>query len=257
MAIWFQRWLNSLMDALFPDQCLGCGTPFQRGRGKKAQAVDLTAALAPYFCPRCRCQWTIVTSPLCRCCGIVFKSRDGEDHLCGNCLAQPWAFTRARAVGIYDESLKGAIQALKFNAMVQLAVPLGRVLYRTFREYWSAGDIDLIAPVPLHQRRFQRRGFNQAYLLISGWREVGNALIVRDLLVRHRETMPQTGLDRRQRRANIRHAFSMRRPGQSAGRRVLLVDDVLTTGATADACAQALLQDGASRVDVLTLARAL
>ena len=80
---------------------------------------------------------------------------------------------------------------------------------------------------------------------------------MRDLLVRHRETMPQTGLDRRRRRANIRNAFSIRRPGESAGKRVLLVDDVLTTGATADACARTLLRDGASRVDVLTLARAL
>lgn len=257
MAIGFQRWLTSLADALFTGKCLGCGLIFHRGAVKRADPVSFTTALALYFCPHCRRQWTAVASPLCRRCGIVFNSRQGENHLCGRCITQPGAFFQARAAGIYDQSLRSAIQALKFNAMVQLAVPLGRLLYHTFREYWAPGDIDLIAPVPLHHRRFRRRGFNQAYLLITGWRPTDDAQIVPDLLVRHRATRPQAGLDRRQRRLNISKAFSIRRPGQSAGRRVLLVDDVLTTGATADACARALLQDGARRVDVLTLARAL
>jgi ComF family protein len=160
-------------------------------------------------------------------------------------------------VGIYDQSLRRAIHALKFDAMVSLAPPLGHQLVRAFRAHWPDGDIDLIAPVPLHRRRLRQRGFNQAFLLIAGWPVSGAVPIVRDLLVRLRATRPQTGLDRRQRRVNIKNAVAVRRPGQSTGRRVLLVDDVLTTGATADACARMLLRDGASRVDVLTLARAL
>jgi ComF family protein len=257
MAIRFQRWLTSLAEALFPGKCVGCGHLFHQSMAGWSDAADFTAALAPYFCPHCRRQWTALASPLCRRCGMVFKSREGEDHLCGRCLDRPGAFAKARAAGVYDQSLRCAIQALKFNSMVQLADPLGRQLFNTFRQYWSIGDIDLIAPVPLHQQRFRRRGFNQAYLLIAGWRLSGETVIVRDLLVRHRATTPQAGLDRRQRRSNIKNAFAVRHPGQSTGRRVLLVDDVLTTGATADACARALLRDGAARVDVLTLARAL
>jgi ComF family protein len=257
MPIPIQPWLASLANALFPGKCLGCGRLFGQETVKQDDVTDFGAVLAPYFCPPCRRQWTPVTSPLCRRCGIPFGSREGEDHHCGRCLEQPGAFTMARAVGIYDQSLRSAIQALKFNAMMQLAAPLGRLLYVTFRQYWAADDVDLIAPVPLHRRRFRRRGFNQAYLLIAGWRPADGTTIVRDLLVRDRATTPQTGLDRRQRRANIKKAFSVRRPGQSTGRRVLLVDDVLTTGATADECARALLRDGARRVDVLTLARAL
>lgn len=257
MVIRFQRWLASLANALFPGKCLGCGQLFKQSIAGWMNAVDFTAALAPHFCPHCRRQWTAVVSPLCRRCGMVFKSREGEDHLCGRCLDRPGAFTKARAAGIYDQSLRIAIQALKFKAMVQLAAPLGRQLYGTFRQHWPTGDIDLIAPVPLHRKRFRHRGFNQAYLLIAGWRLGADTVIVRDLLVRQRATTPQTGLDRRQRRSNIRNAFAMRRPGQSAGQRVLLVDDVMTTGATAEACARALLRDGAARVDVLTLARAL
>jgi ComF family protein len=188
---------------------------------------------------------------------MVFKSREGGDHLCGRCLDRPDAFRRARATGIYEKNLRSAIHALKFKGKVNLAVPLGALLYDTFRHYWNAGDIDVVAPVPLHRNRFRRRGFNQAYLLVRRWRLPGETIVVRDLLLRTRATAPQTGLDRRQRRINIKNAFSVNRPDQSVGKRVLLVDDVLTTGATVNACAKALIRDGARRVDVLTLARAL
>jgi len=194
---------------------------------------------------------------LCSRCGLVFKSRQGEDHLCGRCLDRPGAFSRARAAGIYDQSLRMAIHALKFKGWVGLAGPLGGLLLDTFRRYWASGDIDVVAPVPLHRRRFHRRGFNQAHLLVRRWRLPGETVVVRDLLVRTRATAPQTGLDRRQRRTNLENAFSVSRPGQITGKRVLLVDDVLTTGATVNACATALIRDGAGRVDVLTLARAL
>ena len=187
---------------------------------------------------------------------MVFKSRVGRDHRCGRCLDWPGVFNRARATGIYDGSLKIAIHAIKFKGKTSLAAPLGGLLFDTYRQYWRAGDIDIIAPVPLHRRRFRQRGFNQAYLLARQWALPAETVMVRDLLSRNRATAPQTGLDRRQRRINIKNAFSLTRPGQSVGKRVLLVDDVLTTGATADACAAVLIQDGAERVDVLTLARA-
>jgi ComF family protein len=186
-----------------------------------------------------------VASPLCSRCGLVFKSREGEDHLCGRCLDRPGAFTRARAAGIYDNALKVAIHALKFKNQVNLAIPLGALLFETFRHYWTAGDIDVVAPVPLHRHRFRQRGFNQAYLLVRRWALPAETVVIRDLLVRTRATAPQTGLDRQQRRINIKNAFSVNRRGQSAGKRVLLVDDVLTTGATAEACADALIRDGA------------
>ena len=254
-----KRLLHGMGDALFPAKCLGCGRPFSHNTATPPTAypAGFSAAMAPYFCLRCRDRWTAVASPLCSRCGLVFKSREGEDHLCGRCLDRPGAFTRARAAGIYDNTLKTAIHALKFKGKVSLAGPLGRLLLDTFRYYWTDGDIDVVAPVPLHRHRFRQRGFNQAYLLVRGWALPEETVVIRDLLVRTRATDAQTGLDRQQRRSNIRNAFSVSRRGQSAGKRVLLVDDVLTTGATADACADALIRDGAKRVDVLTLARAL
>lgn len=260
-----KRWLRSIEQVLFPAKCLGCGRLFVDDTetigslGDQAPSGDLNfaCAMARYYCSGCRVRWTKVASPMCTRCGLVFVSRSGEDHLCGRCLEHPGTFSKARAAGIYDQSLRTAIQELKFKRCTTLAKPLGQLLFQTFEQQWGPGEIDLITPVPLHRRRFRERGFNQAYLLIRRWQLPDDVVIVRDLLIRSRETAPQTGLDRRQRRINLKNAFSMKRDGQTKGKRVLLIDDVLTTGATVDACARALIKDGAHRVDVLTLARAV
>ena len=257
-----RRVLAALTDALFPHRCMGCGRLFDHREREFAAdrplagEADFAAVMIPHFCSTCRRQWLPVASPLCSRCGVMFVSRAGGDHLCGQCLEHgAKGFTRARAAGVYDQSLRLAIQALKFRGAVQLADPLGRLLFAAFRRHWPAGDVDVVAPVPLHRRRLRERGFNQAWLLLRCWPAVDGSAVVRDLLQRHRATAPQSGLDRRARRMNIRNAFSMARAGQSAGKRVLLVDDVLTTGATVNACADVLLRDGAARVDVLTVAR--
>lgn len=256
-----RRFTDALADAIFPARCMACDRLFLNAERTPDRAggetEDFAVVMAPYFCSRCRNRWTRVTSPLCQRCGLVFKSRAGEDHLCGRCLDRPGHYTMARAAGIYDQSLRTAIHQLKFRGAAHLAEPLGRLLAGVFRKHWHPGEIDLIAPVPLHRRRFRHRGFNQAYLLVRRWRPAAGCTIDRELLIRARATASQRGLTRDQRRRNIKNAFAVRRPGRSAGLRILLVDDVFTTGATADACARALVRDGARRVDVLTLARAL
>ncbi len=254
--------LHGWTAALFPCKCLACGRLFRQDGGPPVPAatngrgLSFPAIMATHLCAACRGQWTAVASPLCMRCGMVFNSRVGPDHWCGRCLGRPGHFHKARAIGIYDGSLRLAIHTLKFNGRTSLAGPLGRLLFDTYRHHWPLGDIDLVAPVPLHRKRLRQRGFNQAYLLMRPWQLPVGTAIVRDLLTRTRDTAPQTGLDRRQRQGNIKNAFGMTRPGQAIGKRVLLVDDVLTTGATAEACAGALMRDGALRVDVLTLARA-
>jgi ComF family protein len=156
------------------------------------------------------------------------------------------------------------IHRLKYGEKIQLAGPLGRLLLTTFFRHWKLGEIDMVVPVPLHRHRFKGRGFNQSHLVVRGWAEllakatdgVATIRISYRSLVRHRRTRPQTGLGRKERIENLRHAFSLTGAVNLTDQRVLLVDDVLTTGATLEECTKVLLDGGAAHVDVLTLARA-
>jgi ComF family protein len=163
----------------------------------------------------------------------------------------------SRAAGFHDGPLKAAIHSLKYRGKLQLARPLGSLLRAARQRHWPDAVWELILAVPLHGRRLRQRGFNQADLLIS--RGGGEKETVfshrRGVLLRSRATAPQAGLDRAARRENIRGAFRVADPAAVNGRRILLVDDVLTTGATAEECARVLLRAGAAQVDLLTLSR--
>ncbi len=201
-----------------------------------------------------------LASPVCACCGRRVGSGLAGDTLCGHCRERPPAFDMARAAFAYQGSLREVVHCFKYRGKTQLARPLGRLLHTAYRRFWQERPVDLILPVPLYRRRLRERGFNQALLLVRGWqRGDGPSLPPVDggVLVRARATASQAGLDRRARCANIAGAFAVRLPERVAGRRVLVVDDVLTTGATVEECARALKANGAERVDVLTLARVM
>jgi len=149
------------------------------------------------------------------------------------------------------------VHQLKYRGRTVLGAPLGRLLYAAFVRWFSHDPPDLIIPVPLHARRLRQRGFNQAYQLVRGWPSRERSGIAREVLVRRRPTPPQTGLGRRDRRKNIRGAFTVADGKRIDGKRILLIDDVMTTGATLNECAGVLRSAGAARVDCLTLARSL
>lgn len=222
--------------------------------------AEAMAWLRPYFCPGCLQALVPLEHPLCACCGTMVSGGDGPEPLCAACRDQTPAFDRARAAFAYRGSLREVIQCLKYRGKTQLARPLGRLMHAVYRSFWQPPAVDLILPVPLHQRRLRERGFNQALLLVRRWpRAAGEPRMPLDcsVLVRTRATAPQAGLDRSARRANISGAFAVRHPERVAGRRLLLVDDVITTGATVGECARVLKQSGAAGVDVLALARVI
>jgi ComF family protein len=201
---------------------------------------------------------------MCISCGLPFVSKQTKDHLCGHCHSQSMPFHMARSAGSYEGALRTLIHHFKFQGCVQLAGPLGRLLWWSYLTHWRPDQVDLIVPVPLHPKRMRQRGFNQAHQLVRQWPKYARsdgvlveASIEVNVLHRRRPTLPQTGLDRRRREANVADAFSLDQKDAVAGRRVLVVDDVLTTGATIKACARLLRKAGAVRVDVLTLARAI
>lgn len=265
------RLASIFLNAAFPRRCRECGvlyaadvraaTPASSAGGLEAV---FSAALAGYFCTPCR-QVAWVRSPMCTQCGLPFVSDQGVDHLCGHCAEAVINFDAARAAAMYQHCLRTLIHDFKYRGREYLAESLGRLLWAALIKHWDPDDFDTILPVPLHWRRLYRRGFNQAALLMRCWpraaSEAGmlfdHGKIARRLLIRQHRTASQTGLNRRQRKSNLRRAFTLGdRQAEVRGRRILIVDDVFTTGATVDACGRVLKRAGAISVKVLTLARA-
>jgi ComF family protein len=166
-----------------------------------------------------------------------------------------FAFAQARSFASYEGTLRALIQRLKYDGYRPLAKPLGRFLAEAARRL-DRQSFDVLVPVPLHPRRERGRGFNQAFLLAAHVSRVRKIPLAASDCVRVRDTPPQTSLRAAERRKNVAGAFHVPKPERVRDRRVLLVDDVLTTGATAHACAQALRDAGAAGVWVATLARA-
>lgn len=242
---------DAVRDALFPRRCAACGAFLP-----EPLPGEERTALPAHVCPACRAGVVPVATPLCPCCGIPFRGRTGGDHLCGACIQAPPAFARARAALVYVRTAIDLVHALKYKGRLELAGPLGRLLRQTYEDGWHGEPVELVVPVPLHPARLRERGFNQAEVLVRRWGD-GGPPIATDTLRRTRATAPQFGLGRAAREDNLRGAIDVCRPAAVAGRRVLLVDDVLTTGATVNECARRLRAVGAAQVEVLTLARVL
>lgn len=277
----FYHFEHIVGDFLFPPKCLVCGEFFRPPEninahrisfGESWHDVDLNCSggfdasrfLGLFLCPGCVSGLTAIQPPICHCCGIMFKSREGDNHLCGDCIETVKKFNMARAPFIYDQIMLEVIHRYKYKGKIQLAGALGALLLTAFIKFWDNQQIDCIVPVPLHGKKFRQRGFNQSFLLIKDWMKLWPVLIdtmpspeiVRDALKRIRPTAPQIGLGRADRLLNIKGAFVVESNESLENKRVLLVDDVYTTGATVNECARVLLDAGVRSVDILTLARA-
>jgi ComF family protein len=228
-------WRGAL-DAVFPPQSID---------GGPALAGGLSAAAWS------RIQW--LDGSVCDGCGVPFEYEIGVR--CAACLAKPRAFDRARASCIYDETSREPILKLKHADRTDLAPLFARWLSRAARDLIA--EADAIAPVPLHPSRLLSRRYNQAAEIARPLARMAHVAYLPDALVRRRATDTQGGKSGSGRRRNVAGAFEVlpRKAAQVAGRRILLVDDVLTTGATAEGCARALKAAGALRVDVAVVAR--
>lgn len=236
--------LKALLDILFPPLC-HCCKAFIPGH------ADI------HICPDCLEKIRTVTSPLCPVCGLPHALEGGIDHLCGTCLTEPRPFERARAAVGFEGPVQDLVHRFKYGKKAHLSRPLGLLASRFPENFKTDAAADLIVPVPLHDRRLRARGFNQSQLLGAVVaKEWGIPLSV-DNLRRLRWTEPQTGLAAAERERNVRGAFGVARPEHFDSKRLLLVDDVYTTGSTVTECARALKRAGAREVSVLTVSRAL
>ncbi len=227
-----------LLDAVLPPQCLSCSA-----------IVDTPGQL----CGTCFGRFTFITPPHCGVCGLPLDQTVTEDLICGACVADRPVYGRARAVFIYNEHSRPLVLKLKHGDRTDMAVHLAKWLCRAGAEILAGAD--LLAPVPLHRWRLLMRAYNQSALLARAVGGLAAIPVAADTLVRIKRTPPQGGLSRRERQRNVAKAFAVRESRDIVNKRIVLVDDVLTSGATANACALALIQAGAKAVDVLALAR--
>lgn len=245
------RLWRAALDLIYPALCAACDDVLEEPEDIFCGGCALTLAPIVSACPRCARPSLAAVERAPPCLG---------------CLERPPRFCAAAAGFEFGGAIAQAIRRLKWRHMPELAEPLGPLMLEAWQR--APGDfatIDLIAPVPLHRRRLRTREFNQAAVLAAELRDaarevdapLGRVALDARALERTRDTPPQTGLDALQRRHNVLDAFRVRDPARVRDKRVLLVDDVMTTGATADACAAALERAGAAAVVVLTLARAM
>ncbi len=238
---WIRRALRAATDLVYPPLCTACGV-----------RVDEAHAL----CARCWSKISFLDGPCCAGCGLPFEIDPGEGTLCAACYAKPRHFDSARALFSYDEGSKGLILAFKYSDRLDHAPAFARWLGRAGQELFLGTDI--VTPVPLHRWRLWKRRYNQSAILAQKLATMASVPCEPQLLERRRATPSQGSMpSAKARRRNVFGAFRVSQGFEDAvrGRSILLVDDVFTTGATLDACAKALKRAGASRVNVLTLAR--
>jgi len=234
--------LEAFSDLLFPKRCLGCGD----GLHRQHWCVS--------FCPECWQNVHFVRAPYCTVCGKPFTKSAGTSHLCSHCLNHGWHFVRARGIVNYHGPIAAAVRLFKYGGKMY-CLETFTALMQEYRQNHLLPEADLILPVPLHPKRLRQRGFNQALVLsrklFPGYKKIIDPFV----LERHQWTKPQTGLSGVERRGNVRNAFRVKNPGKIYKKKILLVDDVFTTGATANECARILRKNKASEVEVFTFAR--
>ncbi len=228
------------LDFIFPKLCLFCGSTSSERK----------------MCEKCLSEMGFIKSPICTVCGLPFPSTEVSNHLCGKCLVGEFYFDRARSVASYKGVLKEVLHKFKYEGVFSFGGVLSQILVHNFPDDLS--DPDLVVPVPLYLGRLKSREYNQSVILGKALAKYLGVSFDQFLLRRVRDTKPQFEVGgERERLSNVRGAFVVVQPDKIVRRRVLLIDDVFTTGATVSECARVLKKSGAKKIEVITLMRAV
>jgi ComF family protein len=236
----FRSAARTMLDLTLPPTCLACRKPVGSVGG---------------LCPVCWRQIGFIERPYCERLGTPFPNDTGGPLLSPAAIVEPPAFERARAAARYSDVARDLVHLLKYGDRLDLARPLGNWMARAGAELLA--DADALVPVPLHWMRLWQRRFNQSAMLARAISALSGVPVSDHILARAKATVPQVGLARSERARNVQGAFAVPRAARIdvKGRKLVVIDDVLTSGATVSACANVLRRAGASRVDVLVLAR--
>lgn len=238
----FRKLLQDIINFILPRRCLKCG--------------KILNSNSDHFCQYCIDELNFILEPYCRKCGHpLFEGETNGKMLCPNCMKRKYNWFRySRSAMLYDEASKNLILSFKFMDKTENAKPLAEMMYLAGRDIFTA-KVDVIIPIPLHYRRMLQRRYNQSILLAQELSKKSKVSFDSLSLVRHKNTRPQVEFSGHQRIKNVKDAFSVRHPENIKGKRVLLIDDVLTTGSTLKEATIALKKAGAKSVDTLTVAR--
>lgn len=234
-----QQTLETALTFLYPAQCRVC-------------EKQLGLESVPYMCGECWDDIPLIEPPWCEMCGI--PNTEGK---CDACATTPPPFGKLRTIAYYESALQQAIHLFKFEKRTSLAKPLTQLTMEHIPDDCDITAYDFILPIPIHKKRLRERGFNQATLLANGIAKTTGIQVLTDALGRHRNTSPQSSLDREARQTNIIGAFELQQNEVVRNKRILVLDDVYTTGATVREAVKVLWDADPIEVDVLTLARAL
>ncbi len=237
VSCFFEQFWEGLLDIVYPPFCLVCGKPGDQ-----------------YLCTECANRIEIIEYPYCSRCGI--PRTDSQGSHC-ECSGRNYHFVQARCVGIYDGVLRDAIHAFKYDLQTAMTEPLAQLMVREFPRLYPGLKPDLVVPVPIHRDRFLERGFNQSGELALRIAAALRFPFDERLMKKEKKTLDQVGLPESQRSLNLQGAFVVTHTRDVWGKKVLLIDDVFTTGATANEVAKALRWAGAASVYVYALARSV
>ncbi|MFN3534691.1 MAG: ComF family protein [Desulfatiglandales bacterium] len=244
-----RQFLKGFLTILFPPSCLICDKALSIGTYNE----DLFGL---NVCPGCKDQMSVLRPPFCLLCSTPFRSSSSESHLCGYCIRKRPHFDLLLSPFVYERGIEKIIAQFKYGSSGREGKSLGNVMGRFLRERYPLKGDEILIPVPLHPKREKERGFNQTLLLSYGIREVVGIQILKDVLRRNVYTKSQTGLNMKERKANVKGVFGLSEREKIEGKSVLLVDDVATTGSTLSECAKLLKRGGAKKVVCLVLGRA-
>lgn len=238
------QYAQTMLDFLFPAECAAC----HNFAGDQRIVV---------FCQSCWNTIRLLPSNGCEQCGKPFAAAAFAGFLCGDCRAFPPAYDRVLSAAMYDGVMKEAIHQFKFSRRFRLGKPLAHLLMAQLDGRLDYSAYHAILPVPLHRSRSKQRGYNQAEILAKEIATTRRLALMTQNLVRARHTAAQWQFNsKRERLKNVKGAFQLRNPEQICGKRLLLIDDIFTTGSTANECAKTLKHAGAEAVVVLTVSRA-
>tara|TARA_Y100000294_G_scaffold7281_1_gene7142 strand:+ start:1323 stop:2174 length:852 start_codon:yes stop_codon:yes gene_type:complete len=253
---YFKKTFGFILDIIFPSKCFKCGF-FLSGLENRS------------ICPTCLNQIGLIKPPFCGICGKPFGFQydlsNEDSYWCGACRTETNYFDKVRSLGKYEGFFKEALINYKYRGRREILKDLIRICFlpkkNNFIPQKKAADkadgLDIIIYVPLHKKKLRTRGFDQAFLIAKEISKLSNVPLKADFLFKEIETIPQAALKKQIRKNNLKGVFAVRNRNSLEGKNVLLVDDVITTGTTVNECSKILKQNGANRVEVFTLARAV